>query len=100
MNYFQKAEELAHLNDRLNLSGRVFRLDDHAIKHGGCAYIWRGVFVASNARLGHESSSECCDLEHKEVAVKVIREFGTSASIVSLKKVRFQALHLSSYTDS
>ena len=89
MNQLQQAQELAQLNDSLNLSGRVFRVGEYAVKHGGCAYIWVGLLIITISRSPTNGLGESDALE-QQVAVKVIREIGTSASIASLKRVRLK----------
>lgn len=89
MNEIRQATELAQLNDKLNLSGRVFRVGEYAVKHGGCAYIWVGILVVeTSSNLINGIGVDELELIGERVAVKVIREIGTSASIASLKRVR------------
>ena len=61
--------DLSKLYDKLNLTGKVVRVGQHAVSSGGCANVWEG------------------DLLGTKVAVKVIREIGVKASQMSLKKV-------------
>lgn len=68
----QDRYDLRNLDDKLNLSGQVLRCGDESVKSGGFADIWEGL---------HEG---------EKVAVKVIREVGTSRS--TLTRVRSSSL--------
>lgn len=83
--HHHRGEELSQLNDKLNLTGQVYRVDEFPKKHGGCAYIWLGLRLVQSS-----VSSDLCDggIREEQVAVKVIREFTNSASVASLRRVR------------
>lgn len=85
LHHHHRGEELSQLNDKLNLTGQIYRVDDFPKKHGGCAYIWLGLRVVQPS-----ANSDLCDggIREEQVAVKVIREFTNSASVASLRRVR------------
>lgn len=82
-------DELSRLYDRLNLTGRVIRVGQHAVS-GGCANVWEALLIP----LGR-NDSYFQDDDGVRVAVKVIREVASSASETSLRKVGFLDFPLS-----
>lgn len=69
--------DLCQLYDRLNLTGKVYRVGEYSVGIGGCSNVWEGYY------------------EGRKVAVKVIREVGVSSNEVTLKRVRLLSCTIS-----
>ncbi|KAI5120533.1 hypothetical protein M0805_004541 [Coniferiporia weirii] len=80
----EHGDELSQLYDKLNLTGRVYRLGTDPAGHGGFADIWEGLLVEQSEAPATDMGSDNND--GQRVAIKVLKEYGNSTAIMTLRK--------------